>query len=96
MALAKGPGYLLRKLQAKLSVADVVVCLEAGEITLARGKVKASLLSDLRDIVTSRGLTKGIIFAHQSGRSHRLSFSRDIPNRVHQQIRNVWALHHPD
>jgi len=90
-----GLGNILLKLQAKLSTADVVLFVEDGGITVVRGKVKASFLSDLKDIMTSRGLTKGIIFAHLSGRSPTLSFSRDIPNRVHQQIRNVWGLHHP-
>jgi hypothetical protein len=89
-----GLGNILLRLQAKLSAADVVVLVEDGDITVVRGKVKASFLSDLKDIVTSHGLTRGIIFAHLSERSPTLSFSKDIPKRVHQQIRNVWGVHH--
>ena len=85
---------LLCKLRAIISAADVVVCLEDGDITVVRGLVKPSFLSDLRDIASANGLTKGIIFAYPTGQSHTLSFSRDIPNRVHQRIRNVWGFHH--
>jgi len=71
----------------------LVVSIEGGAARVSQGHVKPVIIDEIGDICARNGITRGTIWGIRDKKRVRLSFSRDLPHRCCQQIRNVWALH---
>jgi hypothetical protein len=69
-----------------------VIRIEEGEARLRRGKAPSMFVEACGDVAAREGIRQGEIRGIRSGRKARLRFSRDIPARAHQALRNVWSL----
>ena len=80
------------------------LAIRAGRVTVVRGKVPPSFLSDLRELPTKEpsfeqfdqpgaGLNDGTVHAVKSGGEARLVFSSSIDERTAQRLRNAFALY---
>ena len=67
------------------------LAIRSGRVTVVRGKVPPSFLSDLRELV--RHVNDGTVHAVKSGGEARLVFSSSIDERTAQRLRNAFALY---
>lgn len=67
------------------------LAIRAGRVTVVRGKVPPTFLSDLRELV--RHVNEGTVHAVKSGGEARLVFSSSIDERTAQRLRNAFALY---
>lgn len=58
---------------------------------LSSGRAPAGFIPAVTDIARRHGINKGRIECLGSGRQARLRFSKDIPERARQAIRNAWT-----
>ncbi|MDZ7811517.1 MAG: DUF3634 family protein [Arhodomonas sp.] len=54
------------------------------------GTPPAGFLSGCRDIARLHGITEGQVRCVRTAAGHRLRFSRNLPERARQPLRNVW------
>jgi hypothetical protein len=64
-----------------------------GVPSVGRGKVAAPFLRDLVDVCGEYPIERGWVGGVRRGRGIQLAFSRSIPERCRQQLRNLWNLH---
>jgi len=62
-----------------------------GRVTVVRGRIAPSFLSDLRGIV--RHVDSGTIHSVKDGGEGRLVFSSSIDERTAQRLRNAYAIY---
>lgn len=67
-------------------MAETVVRLRAGKISMKRGTLRSQVRDDLAEVLSGAGVVNGFI---SIGREGRLSFSHTIPAELHQRLRNV-------
>jgi len=65
--------------------ADTVIKVKAGRVELQRGHLRPPVLADVRALLEGVRVTRG----HVALTGRRVTFSRSIPRRIHQQLRNV-------
>jgi hypothetical protein len=70
-----------------------VVQLAGGEPKLARGKVTAAFLRELREVCQQARVARGWVGGVGRGKQVTLEFSGDIPPPLRQRLRNLWLLH---
>lgn len=86
----------IRKLIADaLDDSRFVIRIAEGNVVLAKGKVPKSFLRELRSFVKEEKLTVGTLRGKLRETYIRLVFSREIPEFLHQRIRNIWHIHEP-
>ena len=86
-----GLKHFFNQIKIALSFADIVITFEDGQAKTNRGKPRPSLLTALSEIAASNNIKTGLILARRQGPGHQLTISRDIPETLHQRIRNVWG-----
>ena len=69
-----------------------IVLLNDGVARCPHGKTKGAFLQDCSDIAQKAKLKKGQILCVKKGGKATLSFSRNIPNSLHQRFRNAWVV----
>ena len=69
-----------------------VIDLKDGRATSRSGKAPAKFLQSCEEIAATASLATGTIRGVRDRRGISLVFSRDIPDRTHQQFRNAWHL----
>lgn len=69
----------------KLTSPLVLVIREDG-VSAAKGRIPAATLGRLHDVLAEAGVRSGTIYSNGSG---RYCFSRQIPEAVHQRLRNI-------
>ncbi len=67
------------------------VSIKKGRVTVVRGKVPPSFMSDLREIV--RHVDDGIVRAVKQGGQGRIVVSSSIDEATAQRLRNAFALY---
>ncbi|WP_440994977.1 DUF3634 family protein [Arhodomonas sp. SL1] len=66
------------------------ITFEADGPVVTRGTPPAGFLSGCRDIARLYGITEGQVRCVRTAAGHRLRFSRNLPERARQPLRNVW------
>jgi hypothetical protein len=61
-------------------------------IRVQRGKVTPAFREEVRRVCGEHGVVRGWVGGVRQGGRIRLVFSRSLPPRCQQQLRNVWAL----
>src|SRR5262245_50087122 len=69
------------------------VSIRQGKATADHGTVTKAFLDHLDRVLAAEAIQSGSITGRAAGKLVRLSFSRQIPESVRQQIRNWWAAH---
>lgn len=69
----------------KLTSPLVLVIREDG-VSAAKGRIPAATLRQLHEVLDEAGIRSGTIHASGAG---RYSFSRHVPEAVHQRLRNI-------
>jgi hypothetical protein len=69
-----------------------VVRITDGEPHAVAGTVTPAFLQRVREVAARCGVTTGRVTGSAHGRRIRLSFSRHIPERARQQLRNWWVM----
>lgn len=65
---------------------ELVIQLQDGEIAYTKGKISASALSVIKDILAANGIQKATVKKYQRDIYHFLS---PIPSSLHQRLRNI-------
>jgi len=68
-----------------------VVTFEQGAARLVRGHAPQRFVSACSDIARLYGIERGRVECQTRGAKARLKFSKEIPERARQPIRNVWT-----
>jgi hypothetical protein len=58
---------------------------------LTQGRAPVGFVPAVTDIARRHGIDKGLIECVGTGRDTRLKFSKGIPERARQAIRNAWT-----
>jgi hypothetical protein len=66
--------------------APLVLVIRGGKVSLAKGRLPGGATREVQGILAVAAVASGTIHADGSGRFH---FSREIPDELHQQLRNV-------
>ena len=66
----------------------LVISIHRGKATCLKGKVPSEILTGIEDVLREAAIIKGHI--HQSGNA-RYGFSGNIPDELHQVIRNLLS-----
>jgi hypothetical protein len=69
-----------------------VVRITGGEPRAVTGTVTPAFLERVREVAAEWGITAGRVTGLPRGRRIRLAFSRHIPQRARQQLRNWWVM----
>ena len=80
-------------IQQLLSDSVFAVEIRHGHIRTVRGKTPRGFVSDLREVVRLGGFGSGVIRGKQRHGQVSLVFSGEIPDYLHQRMRNIWELH---
>jgi hypothetical protein len=75
-----------------LGTALFKVVFRNGKAVADRGTVTKAFLDHVDRVFTAENISSGKITGWPSGKLVRLSFSRQIPEPVRQQVRNWWAV----
>ncbi|WP_435103309.1 DUF3634 family protein [Arhodomonas sp. AD133] len=67
-----------------------VVAFRADGPTAERGRPPPGFLDGCRDIARLHKVNRGRVRCVRTGRGQALRFSRDLPERARQPIRNIW------
>ncbi len=70
--------------------ASIVVQIRNGDVRIERGSLNPGIVSHIASIVRQHGVREGYVAIT---RDRRISFSRMIPEDIHQQLRNVLLNH---
>jgi hypothetical protein len=70
--------------------AAVVIEFRQGRIHLRRGNVPRSTLEGMSQVLKLNGVVTASIWGYKRRDTVALAFSREIPESVRQQLRNVW------
>ncbi|MBA1148743.1 DUF3634 family protein [Ectothiorhodospiraceae bacterium WFHF3C12] len=68
-----------------------VVKFKQGRAEVVRGHAPNGFISACNDIARLYGIDDGRVECQTRGSKARLKFSKEIPERAHQPIRNVWT-----
>ncbi len=68
-----------------------LVSIREGVASSTSGQPPPGFVSACNDICRMYGIRSGRIEGVRTGRTVELRFSRDIPERAHQPLRNVWT-----
>lgn len=63
-----------------------VIKIRDGDALCTKGKISSALLAEISSLASSHSVVKGDIWIDGVG---RVSFSRHIPEALHQRLRNV-------
>ena len=66
--------------------ATVVVRIENGQATMVKGRIRSAGLRDVAAICRDGGVTKGEIWVNAV---ERVTYSSEIPDSLHQRLRNA-------
>jgi hypothetical protein len=73
-----------------------VIRIASGELRVSKGHVPAGFLGELREVIGAEKLERGVIRGERRETYVRLGFSREIPEALHQRLRNLWHVHEPN
>ncbi len=68
-----------------------VVTLQGGQPAVRRGHPPRDFIRGCRDVARLYGLTRGTVYGIRTSSGLQLRFSRDIPARARQPLRNIWT-----
>lgn len=68
-----------------------VVDLDGGKARVRRGDPPAAFVRGCSEVARLYRLSSGRIFGIRSGNGIELRFSKEIPDRAHQPLRNMWV-----
>ncbi len=69
---------------------ESAIQIREGTAFCAKGKMMNRLLNDISYLAADFNIAQGEIWINQAG---KVSFSRDLPESIHQRIRNVISSH---
>jgi Protein of unknown function (DUF3634) len=69
-----------------------VVRIEGGTPRVTKGRVPRRFLDDITAVCRAEALDRGRVYGVIRSRSTTLTFSREIPPPVRQQLRNAWQV----
>jgi hypothetical protein len=70
-----------------------VIRIREGVPVLVRGKVSPAFVAEVGDVVKRFDIRRGAIYGVPKRGKVGLGFSRSIPAKCHQALRNVWTMH---
>ncbi len=88
MVLAVGYGIWLAVRPRSL----FVIRIRGGRPRVASGTVTRSFLREVEEVCARTGQTRGTVRGAVRGERVVLGFSREIPDRVRQNLRNLWNV----
>jgi hypothetical protein len=65
---------------------EYAIQIRGGSARCVKGKMLGRVMSDISSLASENNIQEGEIWINQAG---RVSFSSEIPNTIHQRIRNV-------
>ena len=68
-----------------------VIDLNGGKARVRRGDPPAAFVRGCSEVARLYRLSSGRIFGIRSGNGIELHFSKEIPDRAHQPLRNMWV-----
>ncbi|MFO8005845.1 DUF3634 family protein [Thioalkalivibrio sp.] len=68
-----------------------VIDLNGGKARVRRGDPPAAFVRGCSEVARLYRLSSGRIFGIRSGNGIELRFSKEIPDRAHQPLRNMWV-----
>jgi hypothetical protein len=86
-------GRMRAALRQLISPPLFAVDFERGVARARQGEVPPGLLVGLSDVARDLGLSTGTVYGVRGRHGLTLDFSDDIPERAHQRLRNVLAVH---
>jgi len=66
--------------------AETAIRIHQGRITCLKGKIMSRIMHDLTSLAAEHGVTHGEIWIDAMG---KIKTSREIPESLHQRIRNI-------
>ena len=85
MVLQPGQMNLISRLFASSAIQ-----IRDGKARCVKGNLMSRLLNDISSLAAESGIQQGEIWLDPLG---KVSFSREIPEEIHQRIRNVISSH---
>ena len=70
-----------------------VVRVRSGVAAASRGVVTSKFLVACAEVLRDHGIPACTIRGYRTGKGVSLGFSREIPDTVRQNLRNVWSVH---
>jgi|SRR6476660_1806685 hypothetical protein len=70
-----------------------VVRLRNGKPVLVKGKIPPMVVSELSEVLKRHGVRRGALYGVKRRGMVALGFSRSIPQKCRQALRNVWSMH---
>src|SRR2546426_1278400 len=70
-----------------------VIRLRNGVPFLVKGKMAASVVAELAEVLERHGVRRGALYGVKRRGTIALGFSRSIPSHCRQALRNVWSMH---
>lgn len=70
--------------------AESAIRIRGGTAHQAKGRLMSGLLRDLSSLSAEAGIAEGEIWIDPTG---KVTFSNEIPEEIHQRIRNVISSH---
>jgi hypothetical protein len=67
-----------------------VIQISGGELRVAKGKVPAEFLDNMREVCREYGIHAGWVGGVKRGKAIALKFSRHFPPPCRQRLRNIW------
>jgi hypothetical protein len=68
-----------------------VIDLERGTARVRRGDPPAAFVRGCSEVARLFGLQRGRVLGVRTGNGIELRFSKEIPARAHQPLRNIWV-----
>ena len=68
-----------------------IIDLDGGTASVRRGDPPKAFVRGCTDVARMYRLRSGRIFGMRSGNGIELRFSKEIPARAHQPLRNIWV-----
>ncbi|BDS05748.1 hypothetical protein NT6N_07880 [Oceaniferula spumae] len=84
---------MLRKLASLFSSTEWEVVINGGQADVIKGKVPGQFTHDCCRILAQENIDTAHISGVNRGGYTGLQFSANIPETLHQSLRNAWSLH---
>ncbi|YCM46307.1 DUF3634 family protein [Verrucomicrobiaceae bacterium 227] len=82
---------MLKRFLNLFSSAVWIVRVDGEALKVVKGTVPPRFVSDCRGVLADAGIHAGQISGSQAGGYVTLNFSNEIPGRLQQRFRNLWA-----
>ena len=70
-----------------------VIRLRNGNPVLVKGRIAPMVVSELGEVLQRHGVRRGALYGIRRRGTVALGFSRSIPQKCRQALRNVWSMH---